>query len=305
MGQKVNPIILRVGITRTWGSCWYADRRNYSEFALEDARLRRFLASRFARDASASGRRERSRDAGISQVELERAANQQLKVTLHTAKPGIVIGRGGRGVDELRADLEKMTQRRVLINVQEVRQPELDAQLVAESIASQIERRIAYKRAVRQAVGRSLRAGAKGIKVICGGRLGGGEISRVYTDKEGKIPLHTFRADIDYGFTEARTVSGRIGIKVWIYKGEVLPEKPAGAELEKLPLPAGEKKPRPTWRRLGVIARPEVSETTAEAAPAPESPQPAAPSAPEAPEPPGAAGEPSLPAPTEESAPSC
>ena len=267
MGQKVNPICLRLGIIRGWDSHWYADKRGYSEFALEDARIRRFLQTRFSREAFGGKGRDRGRDAGISRIEIERAAGQQLKITLFTAKPGIIIGRGGRGIEEVRGELESMTGRRVLINVQEVRQPELEAQLVAESIAGQIERRIAYKRAVRQALQRSMRAGAKGIKVRCAGRLGGGEMSRVYGDKDGKVPLHTLRADIDYGFTEARTISGHIGIKVWVYRGEVLAEKPlVPARPQRAPGPAGERKPRQSWRRLGVVPRPEPTESGQEGA---------------------------------------
>jgi len=226
MGQKVNPIGLRVGIIRDWDSRWYARKATYRDWVLQDAQVRRLLAERFSGDGSARGSRGRNRDAGISRIEIERAPNM-LKLTLHTAKPGIIIGRGGRGVEDIRAEIERIAKQKVHINVEEIRQPELDATLVAENVASQIERRIAFKRAVRQAVQRSMRMGAQGVRVLVSGRLGGAEMSRRYADRDGKIPLHTLRADIDYGVTEARTASGNIGIKVWIYRGDVLPEAPA------------------------------------------------------------------------------
>ena len=209
MGQKVHPIGFRVGIIRDWESKWYADKE-FPALVLEDAKIRKHVKSNLY-------------NAGVSRVEIERAANK-VKITVHTAKPGIIIGRGGRGVDELRADLERIAAgKTVLVNVQEIRTPELDAQLVAESIAQQIEKRISYKRASKQAIFRSMRMGAQGIKVRVAGRLGGSEMARVDGDKDGKVPLHTLRADIDYGFTEAKTTYGHIGVKVWIYKGEILP----------------------------------------------------------------------------------
>jgi len=220
MGQKVHPYSMRLGLIRDWDSRWFSVR-GYRANAVEDAAMRRAILERFARRADRQ-RRERGRDASISRIEVERAANS-IRLTMHTAKPGIIIGRGGRGVDELRAALEAMTRKRVHINVMEVRNPELDGQLVADGIAAQIERRIAFKRAIRQAVARSMRAGAKGAKAQCGGRLGGSELRRNYSDKEGKIPLHTLRADIDYGFAEAKTTYGQIGVKVWIYRGDILP----------------------------------------------------------------------------------
>jgi len=175
-----------------------------------------------------------------------------LKLTLHTAKPGIIIGRGGRGVEDIRADIERVVKQKVHINVQEIRQPELDAQLVAENVAGQIERRIAFKRAVRQAVQRSMKMGAKGVRVMMSGRLGGAEMSRRYSDREGKIPLHTLRADVDYGFTEAVTASGNIGIKVWLYRGDIMPQAAAvEPKLVERPAAAPEK-PRKGWRRVGV-----------------------------------------------------
>ncbi len=251
MGQKVHPIGFRLGIIRDWDSRWYAGKAVYREWVLEDVRVRRLLRERFASDGAQRGGRSRNRDAGISRIEIERAPNM-LKLTLHTAKPGIIIGRGGRGVEDIRADIERIVKQKVHINVQEIRQPELDAQLVAENIAGQIERRIAFKRAVRQAVQRSMKMGARGIRVSMGGRLGGAEMSRNYSDREGRIPLHTLRADIDYGFTEAVTASGNIGIKVWVYRGDVMPQA-APVEARPVERPAaGPDKPRKGWRRVGV-----------------------------------------------------
>jgi small subunit ribosomal protein S3 len=210
LGQKIHPVGFRVGVIRDWESRWFADRdKDFAAYVLEDAKIRRYVKKTLGA-------------AGISKVEIDRAA-QKLRVTLFTAKPGIIIGRGGKGADDLRASLEHFTGRQVHVNVQEVREPELDGQLVAENIAQQIEKRIAYRRAMRQAVTRTMRMGAKGIKVRCGGRLAGAEIARVEVDKQGKVPLHTLRADIDYGFAEAATTYGNIGVKVWIYKGDILP----------------------------------------------------------------------------------
>ena len=266
MGQKVNPIGLRVGVIRDWDSRWYAGKSNYRDWVLEDAMVRGLLRERFAGDGSGRGARFRNRDAGISRIEIERAPNM-LKLTLHTAKPGIIIGRGGRGVEDLRADIERIVGQKVHINVQEVRQPELDAQLVAENVAGQLERRIAFKRAVRQGVQRSMKMGAKGVRVLLAGRLGGAEMSRAYSDRDGKIPLHTLRADIDYGFTEAATASGNIGVKVWIYRGEVLPKAPAQEVKPERPA-AGLERPRRGWRRVSV-RKVEGEAAEATAAPAP------------------------------------
>lgn len=228
MGQKVHPFGFRLGIIRDWQSRWYADKE-YREFVIEDEKIRQFLRARLKGSAATGGgnrrpggRNSRPTDAGLSQIAIERMANM-IKVTLHTARPGIIIGRGGRGIDELRVELEKLTPRKVQVNVLEIKNPELDALLVAESISSQIERRVSFKRAIRLAIARTMQRGGKGIKVIVGGRLGGVEIARSYSDKDGKIPLHTLRADIDYGNTEARTQYGNIGVKVWIYRGEILP----------------------------------------------------------------------------------
>jgi small subunit ribosomal protein S3 len=208
LGQKIHPIGFRVGVIRDWESKWYAEK-DFPALLVEDAEIRKYVKKRLF-------------IAGISHTEIERAANK-IKVTLHTAKPGIIIGRGGKGVDDLRTELEKMTKKQVHVNVQEVRNPEIDAQLVAESIAQQIEKRVAYKRAMKQSVTRSMRMGAKGIRIRCAGRLAGAEMARIENAKEGKVPLHTLRADIDYGFAEAATTYGNIGIKVWIYKGDILP----------------------------------------------------------------------------------
>lgn len=214
MGQKVNPHGLRLGIIKTWDAKWYADK-DYAKNLHEDIKIRKYLKAKLY-------------TAGISKIETERAANR-LKVTIHTAKPGMVIGRGGSGIEQIKADLRKMTDKNVDVNIAEVKQADLDATLVAENIASQLERRIAFRRAMKQSVSRTMRMGAKGIKVMVGGRLGGAEIARSEGYREGSIPLHTLRADIDYGTAEAHTTYGRIGVKVWIYKGEVLPEakKPA------------------------------------------------------------------------------
>ena len=209
MGHKVHPVGFRIGVIRDWQAKWYADK-HYAEFLQEDMRLRGAIQSRYA-------------EAGVSLVEIERQANQ-VQVTIYTARPGIVIGRGGQRVDEVRRHLEQLIGKRVQLNIQEIQQPELDAHLVAKTIAEQIERRIAYRRAMKQVLTRTMQAGAKGMKVSCAGRLGGAEIARRLSMHEGQVPLHTMRADIDYGFVEARTAMGRIGVKVWIYKGEILPE---------------------------------------------------------------------------------
>jgi small subunit ribosomal protein S3 len=221
VGQKVHPNGFRIGIIRDWGSRWYADK-NYKELLHEDIRIRKYLKKKFYA-------------AGVSGVEIERAASR-VKVSIHTAKPGIVIGRGGTEVENLRKELEKMTDKKVNINIVEIKKPELDAQLVAENIASQLERRTSFRRAMKQSVLRTMRLGAEGIRIACSGRLGGAEIARTEWYSEGKVPLHTLRADVDYGFAEANTTYGKIGIKTWIYKGEVLPKakaiQPKAAVLE-------------------------------------------------------------------------
>lgn len=215
MGQKVNPNGLRVGIIRGWEGRWYADK-NYEELLHEDLRIRKFIMNKL-------------KMAGVPKVEIERAANR-VKVSIHAAKPGIVIGRGGAEVENLRKQLEQMTGKQISVNIVEIKKPELDAQLVAENVAQQLEKRVSFRRAMKQTVGRSMRTGAQGIKIQCSGRLGGAEIARTEWYNEGKVPLHTLRADIDYGFAEANTTYGKIGVKVWIYRGEVLPTKKAAQE---------------------------------------------------------------------------
>jgi small subunit ribosomal protein S3 len=209
MGHKVHPTGFRIGVIRDWQAKWYADK-HYAEFLQEDLKLREGIQKRYA-------------EAAVSQVEIERQANK-VSITIYTARPGIVIGRGGQRVDETRAYLEDLIGKKVQLNIQEIQRPELDAYLVAKQVAEQIERRIAFRRAMKQTLLRTMQAGARGMKVSCAGRLGGAEIARRLTMHEGQVPLHTLRADIDYGFIEAKTTMGRIGIKVWIYKGDVLPE---------------------------------------------------------------------------------
>lgn len=213
MGQKVHPIGFRLGVIKTWSSKWY-EEKNYARWLHEDLALKRHI-------------KQTLNHAGISKVEIERAANK-VKIHVHTARPGIVIGRGGTGVDKLRKEIQLRTGSDIFLNIQEIRKAELDAQLVAESIATQLERRVAFRRAMKKAVSTAMKFGAQGIKVMCGGRLGGAEMARREWYREGRVPLHTLRADIDYGVTEARTTYGIIGIKCWIYKGEVL-EKDAKA----------------------------------------------------------------------------
>lgn len=211
MGQKVNPHGLRIGIIKDWDTKWYAGSKEFSNYLVEDVKLRKYVKKKlFA--------------AGIARIEIERAANK-IKMNIHTAKPGIVIGRQGAGIEALRKELEKMTGKSVLLNITEIRQPDQNAQLVAENIAAQLEKRTSFRRAMKQAMTRALKFGAKGIKTNCSGRLGGAEIAREEHYHEGTIPLQTLRADIDYGFAEASTTYGKIGCKVWIYKGEVLPTK--------------------------------------------------------------------------------
>ena len=211
MGHKVHPTGFRLGVVKGWQSRWYAER-DYKDVFAEDVLIRQAINKELA-------------NASVSRIEIERAAANQVSVTIHTAKPGIVIGKSGEKVDKLRTMLEGKTKKRVRLNIMEIRQPELDAYLVGRSIAEQLEKRVSFRRAMKQAVQKSMRANAKGVRVIIGGRLGGAEIARSEKEVEGKIPLHTLRADIDYGLTEAHTTFGVIGIKVWIYKGDILPSK--------------------------------------------------------------------------------
>ncbi|MFC1928394.1 30S ribosomal protein S3, partial [Chloroflexota bacterium] len=219
MGHKVHPTGFRIGVIRGWQAKWYADK-HYADSLQEDLRLRSAIQSRYG-------------EAAVSLVEIERQANQ-VSVTIHTARPGIVIGRGGQRVDETRLHLEQLVGKKIQLNIQEIQQPELDSYLVAKAIAEQIQRRVAYRRAMKQAMFRTMQAGAKGMKVRCAGRLGGAEIARRLSMHDGRVPLHTLRADIDYGFVEARTPMGRIGVKVWIYKGDILPEAKV-LEVEEIP----------------------------------------------------------------------
>jgi small subunit ribosomal protein S3 len=208
LGHKVHPNAFRLGVFRPWEANWFANPKDYTKMLHEDLEMRRIILARL-------------RNAGIAKIETERSSNAQLTVTIHTAKPGIVIGKGGSSVDQLREDLEKRFGNRVRISIQEIKQPELDAQLVAENIASQIERRISYKRAMKQAILRTMRAGAKGVRIYCGGRLRGAEMARREWDREGRVPLHTLRADIAFGRATAKTTFGAIGVKVWIYKDQI------------------------------------------------------------------------------------
>jgi len=216
LGHKVHPIGFRLGVIKDWQSKWYSEA-HYAEFIQEDNKLREYIKAKYP-------------EAAISLVEIDRQA-KDVTITLHTARPGIVIGRGGQRVDEMRQHLEGLIGKKLRLNIQEIRQPEMDAYLVARSVAEQIELRVAYRRAMKQAIFRTIQSGAKGIKVSAAGRLANAEIARRQTMHEGQVPLHTLRADIDYGFTEAHTTLGRIGVKGWIYKGQVLPEmKMAEAE---------------------------------------------------------------------------
>jgi small subunit ribosomal protein S3 len=212
LGHKVHPNAFRLGVFRPWEANWFANPKDYTKMLHEDLEMRRVILARL-------------RNAGIAKIETERSSNAQLTVTIHTAKPGIVIGKGGASVDQLREDLEKRFGNRVRISIQEIKQPELDAQLVAENIASQIERRISYKRAMKQAILRTMRAGAKGVRIYCGGRLRGAEMARREWDREGRVPLHTLRANIDFGRATASTTFGAIGVKCWIYKDVAVPLK--------------------------------------------------------------------------------
>lgn len=210
MGQKVNPLGLRLNITRTWDSIWYADKE-YSTFLIEDQKIKKFLKARL-------------NHAGLSKVILERTGDK-VRVKLFVARPGIVIGKKGADIEILKKDIEKLVNRKVTLDIQEVRRPEADAQLVAESIASQLVRRVAFRRAMKKAVNTALRFGVQGIKISCSGRLGGAEMSRCEWVREGRVPLHTLRADVDYALAEANTTYGIIGIKVWIFKGEILNDR--------------------------------------------------------------------------------
>lgn len=212
MGQKVHPHGLRVGVIKGWDAKWYADKKNFADYLVEDNKIREFVKSKLY-------------SAGISKIEIERAA-KKVKLNIYTAKPGVVIGKGGLGIEALKKSLETfVTDKHILINIVEVKSVDTDAQLMSENIAAQLEKRISFRRAMKQTIQRAMKNGAKGVKTTCGGRLGGAEIARSESYHEGTIPLQTLRADIDYGFAEANTTYGKIGVKVWVYKGEVLPVK--------------------------------------------------------------------------------
>jgi small subunit ribosomal protein S3 len=237
VGHKVHPNAFRLGVYRSWEANWFADKKDYTKLLHEDLEMRRLILRRL-------------RNAGIAKIETERSSNAQMTVTIHTAKPGIVIGKGGASVDQLREDLEKRFGNRVRISIQEIKQPELDAQLLAENIASQIERRISHRRAMKQSILRTMRAGAKGVRVALGGRLRGSEMARREWDREGRVPLHTLRADIDFGRATATTTFGAIGVKVWIYK-DLVKLPPRGGivqtveDIQSQPTPTGAGRPEP------------------------------------------------------------
>jgi small subunit ribosomal protein S3 len=246
LGRKVHPFGFRLGVVRNWQAKWYAEK-SYIDFLQEDLRIRKAIADGYA-------------EAGISQVEIERQASK-VAITIHTARPGVVIGRGGQRVDEMRAQLEALIGKRIQLSILEVQQPELDAFLVARSVADQIEHRVAFRRAMKQAMFRTIQAGAKGMRISCSGRLGGAEIARREVMHQGQVPLHTLRADIDYGVTEARTTLGRIGIKVWVYRGDILPEtmKPEAEEAPEA-AEAAPKPPAPARRARAARAEAAVEE---------------------------------------------
>ncbi len=220
MGQKIHPYGLRLGIIKPWQSRWYS-KDHYKEYLLEDEQIRRFIRQHLKKKPVRAGGRERSNDPALSRIEIERTANRVL-VKLHTAKPGVIIGQRGADIEKLQTALNKKFKRDMRVTVEEIRQPNLDAQLVAESVAQQIERRIAFRRAMRQSIQRTMKEGAEGVRLLCSGRLAGADIARHEQVRDGKVPLHTLRADIDYGFAEAMTTYGNIGIKCWIYKGDII-----------------------------------------------------------------------------------
>jgi small subunit ribosomal protein S3 len=218
MGQKVHPLSFRLGYIKDWGSRWFAKNKDFSDYLMEDIKIRKFIKKNFS-------------SANVSRIEIERASTK-IRVIVHSGRPGVIIGRRGADIDRLRDELQSMTDKEIFVDIKEVQNPSADAQLVAESVAFQLEKRIAFRRAMKKAITQALSNGAGGIKIMCSGRLGGAEIARTEKYKEGKIPLHTLRADIDYGFAEARTTYGVIGIKCWIYKGDVLLDKKNSDENE-------------------------------------------------------------------------
>jgi small subunit ribosomal protein S3 len=263
LGHKVHPNAFRLGVFRPWEANWFANPKDYTKMLHEDLEMRRVILARL-------------RNAGIAKIETERSSNAQLTVTIHTAKPGIVIGKGGSSVDQLREDLEKRFGNRVRISIQEIKQPELDAQLVAENIASQIERRISYKRAMKQAILRTMRSGAKGVRIYCGGRLRGAEMARREWDREGRVPLHTLRADIDFGRATAKTTFGAIGVKCWIYKDQISPAQRRLAPIAEEAAPLAEViAPPPQPELVEALTQPaaEAPTQTAETATKPAAPR--------------------------------
>ncbi len=223
MGQKVNPNGFRVGVIRDWNTCWYASKKEFSDFLIEDKKIRDHLKKSYYA-------------AGVSRIEIKRAAGK-VNVSIYTGRPGMLIGKGGVGVDLIKAEVTRLINKPANVNIMEIKNPDADAQLIAENIAAQLEKRISFRRAMKRSMQRAMKAGAKGIKLMCSGRLGGAEIARSEGYHEGSIPLQTMRADIEYGFSEARTTYGRIGCKVWIYKGDIMPTKAAAAK----PAPEGGK----------------------------------------------------------------
>ena len=215
MGQKVNPHGMRVGVIKDWDSRWYAED-NFSDMLVEDYNIRKFL-------------KKKLQSAGVSKIEVERTS-ERVKITVYTAKPGVVIGKGGAEIEKTKAELQKCTNKKVILDVKEIKRPDRDAQLVAENIAQQLENRVSFRRAMKSAMSRTMKSGAKGIKTCASGRLGGADMARKEFYSDGTIPLQTLRADIDYGFAEANTTYGKVGVKVWIYKGEVLPSKKEGSD---------------------------------------------------------------------------
>ena len=261
MGQKVNPHGRRVGVIKDWDSRWFAGKSDFGDTLVEDYKIREYILKKLntrsksnarfddkADDKAAKKNKNKTVYAGVPKVEIERFADseggQKVKVHVHCAKPGLVIGRGGSDIEDLRKDIEKLTGKKVAINIVEVRMPDINAQLIAEKIAHDLEDRVSFRRAMKQAIGRAMKLGAKGIKVRASGRLAGAEIARSETYHEGTIPLQTIRADIDYGFAEAHTTYGRLGIKVWVYRGEVLKGQVAASDRKDAPSDRGDRKPR-------------------------------------------------------------
>ena len=237
MGQKVHPNGMRVGVIRDWNTRWYASKKDFADYLIEDKKIRDFIKQKYY-------------SANIAKIDIERATNKAT-VSIHTARPGVLIGKGGVGVEAIKNEVTELVNRPVSVNIIEVRNPDVNAQLIAESIASQLEKRTSYRRAMKMAMGRAMKAGARGIKLMCSGRLGGAEIARREQYHDGSIPLQTIRADIEYGFAEAHTTYGRIGVKAWIYKGEVLPGMERKETFEKAPRDRDQKRRSPRPRKEG------------------------------------------------------